>query len=510
MLAARDRVVEEIALRFTEGGQGGSRTDIVGTIDEWGRRTPERVAHVSGGRRLTYAALCRQSDALAAHLARALPDDGSPVAVIGHKEPEVLVAFVGAAKAGHPYVPIESALPAQRAARIVAMAGCALTLTVADVAELTRGRAAAPARRRAPAEPYYVMFTSGSTGEPKGVVITGGNLGAFLNWMLSTHAFAPGEIYLNQVSYAFDVSCMDTYTALLGGGTVFSITGEDLSRPKQLYRSLAASGVSTWVSTPSFAGMCLAERTFAAALLPRLRRFLFCGEVLPPEVAALLLDRFPGAEVWNTYGPTETTVATTAIRVDRDLLARYPALPIGRAMPGARVPVVDGDDRVVEPGAIGEIVIAGPHVSPGYLGRPELTARAFFELDGMRAYRTGDRGHYEDGLLFFDGRQDDQIKLHGYRIELGDVEANLRRVAGVRDAVVLPVMDKERPRSLAAFVVLGERPEGSDFEVSRRLRMRLAERLPAYMLPGRFVFLDALPMTASGKADRRRLAALLK
>src|SRR5262249_37854920 len=152
-------------------------------------------------------------------------------------------------------------------------------------------------------------------------------------------------------------------------------------------------------------------------------------------------------------------------------------------------------------GERGEIVIAGPHVSPGYLGRPDLTGRAFYELDGVRAYRTGDRGHWADGLLFCDGRIDGQIKVHGYRVEPGDVEANLQALPGVREAVVLPVLKHDRAESLAAFVILGARPPGSDFDVSRVLRAGLAERVPAYMLPRRFVFLEAFPMTTNGKVD---------
>lgn len=483
--------------------------DIPRIIDDWARTAPERVAHVSGGRRLTYAALRRRSDALAAHLARTLPDDGSPIAVLAHKEPEILVAFLAAAKAGHPYVPIDRVLPAARVERIVAAAGCRLTLTPERIAALASAADPAPAIAPRAADPYYVMFTSGSTGEPKGVVITRGCLASFLDWMLTAHRFAPGETFLGQVSYGFDVSVMDTYLALLTGGTVFSITRDDVDNPPQLYRSLRASGVTTWVSTPSFAGMCLVERRFARALLPRLRRFLFCGEALPSEVAAQLLDRFPAAEIWNTYGPTEATVATTALRIDRDVLARYSPLPIGRAMPGTRVFVADRDGRPVPDGTRGEIVIAGPNVSPGYLGRPDLGARAFVERDGARAYRTGDWGHVADGLLFCDGRMDDQIKLHGHRIELGDVEANLRALAGVRDAIVLPVLRDGRVRSLAAFVILGDPPAGSDSGAARTLRGHLAKRLPAYMLPSRILFLDRFPMTPNGKADRRRLAAQL-
>ena len=486
------------------------KTDILRTIDDWGHRRSDRVAHISGSRSLTYAELCRRSDSVAADVMRRLPDDGSPIAVLGHKEPEMLIGFLGAVKAGHPYVPIDSVLPPRRVQRMVEMAACELTLTPERISDLPSSPNPAPERRLAPSDPYYVMFTSGSTGDPKGVVITLRCLSTFLEWMLTEHRFAEGETFLNQVSYGFDVSVMDTYVSLLTGGTVFSITNDDVNDPKQLYRSLRASGVTTWVSTPSFAVMCLAERSFAAGMLPQVRRFLFCGEALPPEVAAQILDRFPGAEVWNTYGPTETTVATTSIRIDRDVLARYSPLPIGHPMPGSRVVVVDEDGQPVAPGERGEIVIAGPHVSRGYLGTRDLDAEAFCELDGMRAYRTGDRGHYQDGLLFCDGRIDSQIKLHGYRVELGDVEANMQALPGVREAVVLPVLKQGRAQSLAAFVILTERPPGSDFEVSRALRTKLAERLPAYMLPRQFFFREAFPMTANGKVDRRQLATLLE
>jgi D-alanine--poly(phosphoribitol) ligase subunit 1 len=471
--------------------------------------TPDRVAHVSGSRTMTYAELCQRSDALAAHLLRTLPDDGSPVAVVGHKEPEMLIAFLGAVKAGHPYVPIDAVLPRQRAERIIAAAACSVTLTPESVAACSNRGGPVPEGRLEPADPYYIIFTSGSSGDPKGVIITLGCLTTFLEWMLAEHAFESGETFLNQASYAFDLSVMDTYPALLTGGTVFSLTKDDVDNPKQLYQALRACAVTTWVSTPSFAGMCLAERSFAAGMLPRLRRFLFCGEVLPPAVAAQLLDRFPSAEVWNAYGPTETTVATTSMRIDREVLARYSPLPVGYPMHRARLVIVDERGQPVAQGERGEIVIAGPNVSLGYLGRPDLTAPAFYKLDGTRAYRTGDWGHYQDGLLFCDGRMDNQVKLRGYRIELGDVEANLRSLSGIRDAIVLPVLKHDAAESLAAFVVLNERPPGSDFEVSRALRKRLAERLPDSMLPRRFFFLDSFPMTANGKPDRRKLAALL-
>ena len=296
---------------------------------------------------------------------------------------------------------------------------------------------------------------------------------------------------------------------LVTGGTVTSVTKAEIANPRQLYQLLATSALTTWVSTPSFAQMCLVEPTFNQGMLPRLRRFLFCGETLAPEVASQLLDRFPAAEVWNTYGPTEATVATTSIQITRAILDRYSPLPIGYPMLGGRVVVMDEQRRELPAGERGEIVISGPNVSPGYLNRPELNETAFFHLDGQRAYRTGDWGRYRDGMLFFEGRIDNQIKLHGHRIEPADVEANLRALAGVRDAVVLPVLRQGAVDSLAAFVILNEQPPRSDFQLACELKAQMIERLPAYMIPRKFSFMESFPMNANGKADRRRLAEAL-
>jgi len=475
-------------------------------IDRWGTVATERIAHVTGQRTLTYGELRRRSDGLAAHLLRTLPDDGSPVVVLGHKEPEMLVGFLGAVKAGHPYIPLDTALPPGRIERIVATARSRLTLTPASIGTFSEGAASSVASRIRSADPYYVIFTSGSTGDPKGVVITLGCLESFVEWMLGEQALVDGsEVFLNQAPFSFDLSVMDLYLSLATGGTLVSVTADEIANPRRLYRVFAASSLTAWVSTPSFARFCLAERTFAAPMLPRLRRFLFCGETLAPEVARELLDRFPDAAVWNTYGPTEATVATTSVRVDRDLLDRYSPLPVGRAKPGTHVLLVDAGGSEVPPGERGEMVIAGPNVSPGYLGRPDLTERAFFTLQGCRAYRTGDRGRQRDGLLFFEGRADDQIKLHGYRVELGDVESNLRALPGVRDAAVVAVTRHGVPDALVAFVTLGQSPLVDEVEAGRAIQHQLAEHLPMYMVPRRVRILDHFPMTANGKVDRRRL-----
>jgi D-alanine--poly(phosphoribitol) ligase subunit 1 len=255
--------------------------------------------------------------------------------------------------------------------------------------------------------------------------------------------------------------------------------------------------------------MCLVEEKFAEGMLPRIRRFLFCGETLTAQTAARLLERFPQAQVWNMYGPTEATVAATSVRIDHSILETHSALPVGRAMSGTDVFVVNDTGVTLPTNERGEIVIAGPNVSPGYLGRPDLTATVFFEHCGRRAYRTGDQGRFRDDLLFFEGRMDSQLKLSGYRIELGDVEANLLALSSVSDAVVTPVIKNGAAQSLAAFVVLSSQTEASHFELTQSLRQQLAERLPVYMLPRKFVFRDSFPLTANGKVDRARLAQSL-
>jgi D-alanine--poly(phosphoribitol) ligase subunit 1 len=413
-------------------------------------------------------------------------------------------------KSGRPYVPIDTALPQTRIDQILASSRAALTLTPDQIRQFSTGELPGPTKPVEKNDLFYVLFTSGSTGEPKGVIITLACLEHFISWMLAEQKFNEGaEVFLNQAPFSFDLSVMDLYCSLATGGTLFSISRDLIENPKNLYRALARSGVTTWVSTPSFAQMCLVEEKFREAMLPRVRRFLFCGETLAPQTAAQLLDRFPQAQVWNMYGPTEATVATTSIRIDAAILEQYSPLPVGRVMPGSQVFVVDANGQELPPNERGEIIITGPNVSPGYVGRPDLTARAFSEYRDQSGYKTGDLGRFRGGLLFFEGRVDEQIKLSGYRIELSDVETNLRALPTVRDAVVIPVIKDGAAQSLTAFISLAARNETSDFKLAHNLRNQLGERLPAYMWPRKFVFLDAFPMTANGKVDRTALARSL-
>ena len=491
--------------------------ELFANIERWAREQPGRPAHIgvdAQGTRatLTYHDLLARAERLAVHLRAELPLDHSPLVVLGHKEPEMLVGFLGAVGSGHPYIPLDDSLPAARIEAVVASAGATLTLTPARIAEICARPPGADVPGLVPPgpdDPFYIIFTSGSTGQPKGVQITAGCLQAFLDWLCGEQRFREGqETFLNQAPFSFDLSVMDLYGSLATGGTLYSITRGEIANFKALFQALNDSKVTVWVSTPSFAQVCLLEKTFTSARLPGMRKFLFCGETLNPGTARQLLDRFPGAEVWNTYGPTEATVAATSVRVDHVLLEHDGPLPVGHPMPGGTIEIHDDQGQSQPAGERGEIIIAGPNVSPGYIGRSDLTAAVFFTLRGQRAYRTGDIGHFDErGWLHFHGRRDGQIKLHGYRIELADIENNLLALPEVREAVVMPVERGGTAQWLDAYVTLttGRPPAGTETVAAARLREQLTGKLPGYMLPRSIHFVSTLPLTANGKVDRRKL-----
>lgn len=519
---------------------------LIETIDQWAATCPERAAHHYREHVLTYAELKTYSDALAFWIHENLPQEAnaSPIVVYGHKENEMLVAFLACVKAGHAYVPVDTSVPLERVRQIIEASGTMLLLSPQAVPEELKlqgltirenlkviessdflvpyfGQTPDPKWRVGEDEVYYIIFTSGSTGTPKGVQITLRALESFLNWVNPTYKPEKmQEVFLNQAPFSFDLSVMDLYMSLSTGGTLWSIDKKEIANPRELFDSFARSGVTFWVSTPSFADICLMDKSFNQNLLPNLKHFLFCGEVLANDTVTKLHERFPGALVENLYGPTEATVAVTTVTITPELLERYNPLPVGRVKADAQILICNSEalneeltkglpPQSLPEGERGEIVIAGPNVSVGYLNRPEQTQKSFFtwrDESGKvwQAYRTGDAGVLREGLLFFFGRLDFQVKLHGYRIELGDIEENLRKLPGVENAVVLPIERRGKLDHLHAFLTTSETVI-DEFGTSQRFREALHKTLPDYMLPRRFTFLDAMPMTPNGKVDRRAL-----
>ena len=521
-------------------------------IHDWALKCPERVAHRHADTVLTYAALERASNSVALWLHELSLAQGiarqTPVVVYGHKESEMLVLFIACSKAGYPYIAVDSSVPAERLLQIVEASGARVVLSpqlVPNVIATTnviieemislagQDSILKGYQLEVPSstwqvqldEVYYIIYTSGSTGVPKGVQLTLRALESFLNWVNS--AYQPeerNEVFLNQAPFSFDLSVMDLYMSLSTGGTLWSVDKDQIANPKKLFASFADSQISYWVSTPSFAEVCLMDPSFKETLLPQVKRFFFCGEILTHDCASKLTQRFPRAKVENLYGPTEATVAVTTLTITSDILSAYNPLPVGRVKPDAMVLICDANQLTAEivsrkgllphrpqalpEGEAGELIIAGPNVSVGYLNNPEQTEKAFFswQESGLtwHAYRTGDSGLFKEGLLFYQGRLDFQIKLHGYRIELGEIEENLRQTPLVDNAVVLPIERRGKVEYLQAFITVSK-PVGDEFQAILALREALHEHLPDYMIPRRFKFLQKMPMTPNGKVDRRAL-----
>lgn len=474
---------------------------------------------------LTWSELDVLSGKLAARLCR---DCGTktPVVVYGHKDPLMLVCFLACVKSGRAYCPVDVSVPLSRVEAIIDAVAPELVLAVEPLeasgatpvldragilAALEQETGTVPPEQAVSAgDVFYIIFTSGSTGTPKGVQITRDCLDHFIQWGITLgQGLDDGKrrVFLNQAPFSFDLSVMDLYLSLYTGGCLFALSKEVQGDMSALLDALAQSGADVWVSTPSFADVCLADKKFCEALAPRLGLFLFCGETLTNRTADRLAAAFPRADIINTYGPTESTVAVTQVKVTPELRRDTP-LPVGEEKPGTWIFIQDEASRDLPEGDVGEIVIAGDSVSTGYWKNPEQTARVFGsrEIDGTvyRTYRTGDSGMKRNGQLYYQGRMDFQIKLHGYRIELGDIEGNLLKLEGVTAAAVLPVTREGKVKSLTAYVV-AERRETNDFAEGQRLRSALKALLPEYMIPKKFVFLDRLPMTNNGKVDRRAL-----
>lgn len=493
--------------------------NIIEAIDRWGMKEPNRPVYIETNRTYTYGELKQDSDTIAGYLQKNI-GRGRPVVVYGELEFEMLACFLGASKAGHAYIPIEAHTPEERVEMILEVADPAMIFAVKDwpdietdaeiisidklnniCAELETVSSLEPV---VGSETYYIIFTSGTTGVPKGVQISHNNLLSFVNWELTDFGITEGMRFLSQAPYSFDLSVMDLYPALTLGGSLTPMAKEVINDFKQLFTLLPTLAIEVWVSTPSFMDICLMEPTFDGEHVDSLKVFLFCGEELPKATAQKLVDRFPQARIFNTYGPTEATVAISGVEVTQALLDEYSRVPIGRVKDDTTVYIMTNDQEV-STGEVGEIVIAGPSVSKGYLHNPEKTAAAFFEYNGQPAYRTGDAGKLVDGMLLYDGRIDFQVKLHGYRIELEDIDHHLAGVSYVKQAAVVPKYQNHKVQQLVAFVVANPHDFEKEFKLTKAIKEELSLSVMDYMIPQKFIYVEQLPLTANGKIDRKGL-----
>ena len=517
-------------------------SSYVAAVDSQALRVPDRTAFFnSKGESITFAQLKRQSDALACWISSQADDafpEKVPVVVYGHKSPLMLVCFLACVKSGHAYVPVDVLYPRDRIASIIEqlgrtalfdtdgripdLFGADLGCPRFDCADITAAIDATPADAPLPAgvgkhDGYYIVFTSGSTGTPKGVEVLTECIDNFSAWLLSGEFVAEGHrIWFDRAPFSFDLSVSDIAGALPNGDTMFALESEDESSLALTFAALAKSGITEWVSTPSFLEQCLADEAFSAELIPTLKRMLFVGEVLRPEAVRLAHQRFPGLRVFNGYGPTESTDFVSLCEITPAMIDSGRSLPVGTAMPGVQLVVLDPETLEPMPdGEHGELFIIGNTVARGYWGRPDLTEAAFHSCpqsiaQGSRSYRTGDEMVRDpDGLYYYHGRYDLQVKLHGFRIELGDIEASLCALPEVHMACVVPAWRDGAISHLVAFIAPAD-PEGPrGFALTKQLKHAIRDVIPPYMVPRTFKYVDSLPLNANGKADRKALAALI-
>lgn len=493
--------------------------EILERIEKY--KDSDTVVMVHNEERITYKYLWQSSNRLAGYLQQELKEDKSPLVVFGHKDPFMLICFLACVKSGRAYCPVDVTVPDNRVQSIIEAVDGKFVLAVEDISTDTKEVLSKQTMEEIIKDEkysidsseyvkandvYYIIFTSGSTGVPKGVQITSGNLSRFVDWALSLKQ-EHQHVFINQAPFSFDLSVMDLYMALGSGSMLWSLDKEIQKNYSEMFSSLKNSNANVWVSTPSFVDLCLIDKMFTQELLPNLELFLFCGETLANKTVELLHQRFPHARVYNTYGPTESTVAITEIEVTKEVLDMYNPLPVGKAKPGTWLKIMQ-EGMEVQPEQTGEIIIVGDTVSCGYYKNTENTKKAFFTMDidgkSYPAYRTGDRGYIKENQLFYKGRIDLQIKLHGYRMEIEDIEKNILKVKDIKSIVVLPNYEDNKVKSLTVYCVY-DGDTSSRLKTTQIIKQQLRELIPEYMIPKKFIFIDHMPTTNNGKVDRKKL-----
>ncbi|WP_215541534.1 non-ribosomal peptide synthetase [Amycolatopsis sp. CA-230715] len=449
--------------------------------------SPDAVALVCGGESWTFAELDVWSGRIAGYLVERGVGPGGRVGLMVGRSAFVVAAMVGVAKAGAAYVPVDPGFPAER---VEFMLGDAAPVVVLD-GEVDVAGYSPVSVPVAPEWAAYVLYTSGSTGRPKGVEVTHANLVSFLQSMKSIVGIGSGSRLLATTTVGFDIAGLELFLPLVTGAAVVLAEAKVARDPREVLRLIREQRVSAMQATPSlWAGVVAKADTELSNV-----DVLVGGEALPDKLAAELVGL--ARSVTNLYGPTETTIWSTVARLDRS------GVSIGRPLDNTRVFVLDGGLRLVPPGVVGELYIAGEGVTRGYVNRAGLTAERFVAspfTSGGRMYRTGDLVRWSaGGVLDFVGRADDQVKLRGFRIELGEIETILREIEGVAAAVAMVREDQPGDRRLVAYVV-------SEID-DKTLSTAIASRLPEYMVPSAFVHLDSVPLTANGKVHRAALPA---
>jgi len=504
-------------------------------------RYPDRIAVVDRTQSMTYRELDESSARLAGELAACGAGPGSRVGLYLDKSLDAIVAVWGVLRAGAAYVPLDVASPVKRVARIVENGdlggilstskrwpalGPALALTPAFIgianeasqpidtgfaferSQQPRDPAAngeARAGEHGPSGAAYILYTSGSTGQPKGVVLSHRAALSFVGWAAKTVALGPSDIVSSHAPLHFDLSVFDLFATCRAGASLALVPPDLNVFPRNLADWIAARRITVWYSVPSLLARLALSGGLERHDWSQLRQIIFAGEVFPVAQLRRLREQIPGARYWNWYGPTETNVCT-AYAVDALPPEQTAPLPIGTACANCKLLVIDDTGSVCVPGETGELYVSGPSLMSGYQAMPEATARSLAArgdgTDGTLWYRTGDLVREDGaGLLHLLGRRDGMIKSRGYRIELGEIESVLHQHPEVAEAAAIAVPDEDSGHVIRAAAVA---KAGHALDAGK-LRAFCAERLPAYMIPLSIAVRGSLPRGSTGKVDRLKL-----
>ena len=527
----------------------GSQTLVSGFVDSTARY-PERPALFVEGAQLTYRELATLAGAIAATLAKHAPGQGGLGALLAHRSRTAYAGILGLLLAGRGYVPLNPRFPVLRSRRMLEQSGTEVLLVGPECLEILEelletwpsplvillpdlpAEAIEALESRFPAHRFltqdrlepsegqitlprdtkasdiaYLLFTSGSTGEPKGVPVVHGNVRAYVDYTVERYQVGCEDRLSQAFDLTFDLSVHDMFVAWERGACLYCIPETSVSTPARFIRD---QGLTLWFSVPSAASIMSRMRLLRPGIFPSLRVSLFCGEALPLKTLQAWQAAAPQSVIENLYGPTEATIAITNYRWDgaeSEARCHNGIVPIGWAFEGQSCCVVDENLEPVAPGEAGELLLGGSQVTPGYWKNPEQTGARYVTLaDGKIWYRTGDRViEGPDGCLIYLGRFDDQVKIRGYRVELQEIDSVLREVCESEQvaSVAWPVKDGIA-EGVTAFVC--QPSPGDEDAIIQRCR----EGLPDHMVPRSVVFVPEMPRNANGKIDRGKLKMQLE
>lgn len=448
------------------------------------------IAFAAADKDLTWSELKLLCDRICDCLKKSGIKPGHPVLVYGDKEAFFLTALLACYNNGLPFIPVSPFLPKKRIEKIIEQSKSEVLINCGDYTDLPelpciidKNLRVVPQERKGfLSNLAYILFTSGSSGEPKGVKITNQNISAFTNWFGESFSVNERTVFINQADFSFDISLADLFGTLHTGGTALFNTHEITANTNLFFERINKYKGSYWNSTPSFITRCLADKNFSSENLPTIQKFVLSGENLSTHLVKDIRSRFPGVSIINAYGPTETTIYAGFAEVTGQMLEEN------------TIPVCKADSKIISLKER-EIIISGETVGAGYLGNEELTNKRFVN----NSFISGDSAYERNGYIYFSGRKDEQIKFNGYRIELNEIKTALQKIDFIEQAECLPLVIEGKIKRLIAFVKLHS--NGKNNFITQILR----SELPHYMIPSEIIVVKEFPLTASSKVDKQKL-----